>query len=53
MTMNASISLRIGIVQPGTANAIVLSVAIITLTPSVSAYNMFAFKVKLMSGWSR
>jgi hypothetical protein len=52
-TMNASISLRIGIVQPGTANAIVLSVAIITLTPSVSAYNMFAFKVKLMSVWSR
>ena len=52
-TMNASIWSRIGIVQPGTAYAIVLSVAMITLTPSVSAYNKFAFKVKLMSDWSR
>jgi len=52
-TMNASISLRIGIVQPGTAKVIVLSVAMIILTPSVSAYNMFKFNVKLMSVLSR
>jgi len=52
-TINASIWSRIGIVQPGTAKVIVLSVAMITLTPSVSAYNKFAFKVKLMSVWSR
>jgi len=52
-TMNASIWSRIGIVHPGTAKAIVLSVAMITLTPSVSAYNRLAFKVKLMSDWSR
>ena len=52
-TMNASTWSRIGIVQPGTANAIVASVAMITLTPSVSAYNKFAFKLKLMSVWSR
>ena len=53
ITMNASIWSRIGIVQPGTANVIVLSAAMITLTPGVSAYNMFAFKVKVMSVWSR
>ena len=49
MIMNASIGSRIGIVQPGIINPLVLSVAMIILTSSVSAYNMFAFNVKLMS----